>query len=407
MIQRLPDKNFFARNLLSLLVFLFFTANYQIANAQNNNPSAYLLTSFPFITLSGGIIILQVRLDDFPDTLNFILDTGSGGVSLDSSTVSYFHLPITPSERRVRGIGSFRKISYVTGQTLHLPNLTVEHLDFHINNYDLLTSVYGVKIDGIIGYSFLSRYIVKIDYDKSMLEIWEPGTIKYPRGGFLLKPVINGIPIFDASVSDDNTTSSHFYFDTGAGLCLLMSEDFERDSSILKKGKRIIETQAEGLGGKTPMKLTTVKEIKIGKYKFKKVPAHVFRDEYNVTAYPSLGGLIGNDLLRRFNLVLNYGEKEIHMKPNSHFRESFDYSYTGLGVYLVDGQIIIEDVLKDSPGEKAGLMPGDVIIAINNNIGGNIQSYKNMFQDEGARLKILVARNGELITKRLKVSSIL
>ena len=259
MIQRLPDKNFFTRNLLSLLVFLFFTANYHIANAQNNNPSAYLLTSFPFITLSGGIIILQGRLDDFPDTLNFILDTGSGGVSLDSSTVSYFHLPVTPSERRVRGIGSFRKISYVTGQTLHLPNLTVEHLDFHINNYDLLTSVYGVKIDGIIGYSFLSRYIVKIDYDKSMLEIWEPGTIKYPRGGFLLKPVINGIPVFDASVSDGNTTSSHFYFDTGAGLCLLMSEDFERDSSILKKGKRIIETQAEGLGGKTPMKLTTDK----------------------------------------------------------------------------------------------------------------------------------------------------
>ena len=388
---------------------LFIAGNGTIASAQKNKnfSTAGLVTRFPFTVLSGGIIIMQLRLGDFPDTLNFILDTGSGGVSLDSSTVSYFRLPITPSQRTVRGIGSLRKISYVTDQTLHLPNLDVEHLDFHINDYDLLTSVYGVKIDGIIGYSFLNRYIVKIDYDKTILEIWHPGTIKYPRGGILLNPLINGIPVFDASITDGNSSLSRFYFDTGAGLCVLMSEDFERDSSILKKEKKIIITQAEGLGGKTSMKLTTVKEIKIGKYKFKRVPAHIFKDEYNVTAYPQLGGLIGNDVLRRFNLVINYGQKEIHLKPNTHFKESFDYSYNGLGIYLVNGQVTIEDVLKDSPGEKAGLMPGDIIMAIDNNMSGSIQSYKNLLQDVGAKLRIVIFRNGELLVKRLKVASIL
>ena len=357
--------------------------------------------------LSGGIIIIHVRLGNFPDTLNFILDTGSGGVSLDSMTVNYFHLPVTPSERRLRGIGSIRKISYVINQTLHLPGLDVEHLDIHINNYELLTSVYGLKIDGIVGFSFLRRYIVKINYDNNMVEVWNPGTIKYPRRGYLLRPVINGIPVFHASVADGNISLSNFYFDTGAGLCLLMSEDFERDSSILQKGKKIILTQAEGLGGKTPMKLTTVKEIRIGKYKFKKVPAHIFKDEYNVTAYPSLGGLIGNDILRRFNLVINYGEGEIHLKPNTHFKETFDYSYTGLGIYYVEGQCIIEDVLEKSPGEKAGLMPGDVILGINNNIRSNIQTYKSLLQNTGGKLKILISRNGELIEKQLKVSTIL
>jgi predicted metalloprotease with PDZ domain len=155
------------------------------------------------------------------------------------------------------------------------------------------------------------------------------------------------------------------------------------------------------------MKLTTVKEIKIGKYKFKRVPAHIFKDEYNVTAYPQLGGLIGNDVLRRFNLVINYGQKEIHLKPNTHFKESFDYSYNGLGIYLVNGQVTIEDVLKDSPGEKAGLIPGDIIMAIDNNMSGSIQSYKNLLQDVGAKLRIVIFRNGELLVKRLKVASIL
>lgn len=407
--QRLQYKNLHVRILLFLLAVFVLPGSFPIASAQNNEEPvpSHLLTRFPFTTLSGGIIIIQLRLGNFPDTLSFILDTGSGGVSLDSATVSRFGLPITPSERRLRGIGSMRKISYVTNQTIHLPNLDVEHLDFHINDYDLLSSVYGLKIDGIIGYSFLSRYIVKIDYDKNMLEVRTPGTIKYPRRGLLINPDINGIPVFDAFIADGAASFSRFYFDTGAGLCVLLSEDFERDSSILKKGKKIITTQAEGLGGKTSMKLTTVKEIKIGKYRFKKVPAHIFRDEYNVTAYPALGGLIGNDLLRRFNLIINYQQKEIHLLPNTHFRESFDYSYTGLGVYLVNGQVTIEDVLKESPGEKAGLMPGDVIMAIDNNIGGSIQSYKNVLQDVGARLRILIYRNGELMVKHLKVTSIL
>ena len=67
----------------------------------------------------------------------------------------------------------------------------------------------------------------------------------------------------------------------------------------------MLNTQAEGVGGKAYMKVTTVREFKIGPYRFRKVPIYVFDDEYNVTSYPYLGGLIGNDLLRRFNLIIN------------------------------------------------------------------------------------------------------
>jgi hypothetical protein len=179
------------------------------------------------------------------------------------------------------------------------------------------------------------------------------------------------------------------------------------DSSVLRKGKKVILTQAEGLGGKKPMKVTTLKQVYLGPYKFKNVPAHIFEDTYKVTSYPDYAGLIGNDLLRRFNLVLNYEKQEIHLFPNTHFSESFDYSYTGLGIYFSGGQVVIEDVLKDSPGEKAGLKPGDVILAIDNNFSGNIQEYKDMMQHIGARHKFLVTREGKLYTFTLKVKSFL
>ncbi|HEX8460218.1 MAG TPA: aspartyl protease family protein, partial [Segetibacter sp.] len=327
--------------------------------------------------------------------------------SLDSTLVDDLQLKVTPSERMLRGISSFRKISYITDKTLYLPGLVLPHLDFHINDYGLLTSVYGVRIDGIIGYSFFKQFVVKVNYERQLVEVWSPGVIKYPKSGHIIKPNLGFIPVFDAVVADGSNCTSRFYFDTGAGLCLLMSADFERDSSILIKGKRVINTQAEGLGGKKPMKLTTVKELKIGKYRFKNVPAHIFEDEYKVTSYPQLGGLIGNDLLRRFNLVINYPDGEIHLKPNSSFKERFDYSYSGLGIYLVDGEIVIEDVLEDSPGEKAGLKPGDIILAIDNAFNVGIQGYKDMLQQVGGRFRILVRREGVLEVFTLKVKSFL
>jgi len=173
------------------------------------------------------------------------------------------------------------------------------------------------------------------------------------------------------------------------------------------KGRRIINTQAEGLGGKKPMKITTIKEARIGKYRFKKVPTYIFNDEFNVTAYPHLGGLIGNDLLRRFNLVINYAENKIHLSPNLHFNDPFDYSYIGLGIFLVDGEVVVEDVIEESPGEKAGFIPGDIIIGMDNNFTKNIQAYKAMLQTPGARIKVVVLRDGAPLILTLVVDNIL
>ena len=139
--------------------------------------------------MTGGVVILNAKLDDFPDTLNFILDTGSSGISLDSSTVAYFNLKPEASDRTIRGIAGIKKVGFLYNRKLRFPGLTVDSLNFHVNDYSVLTSVYGEKIDGIIGYSLLNRYIIKLNYDTLTMDICSKGTIRYPRGGYLLKPV--------------------------------------------------------------------------------------------------------------------------------------------------------------------------------------------------------------------------
>lgn len=389
-----------------VLLFFLFSFSFALAQEEFVLPESKKIASFPFTQLSGGIIVIKAQLDQFPDSLFFILDTGSGGISLDSATVKRLNLSIVKSEKTIRGIGGIRNVDFTNNHDLGLPGMKAQNLDFHINDYELLTSVYGQKIDGIIGYSFFRRHIVRIDYDEKIIEVYTPGNYRYHRGGHLMKPNFTTLPMQAANIEDARSIASRFIFDTGAGLCFLLSKDFTEDSSVFKLSRKFYPTQAEGLGGKRKMEITVIKSIKIGPYKFRKVPVHIFDDIYNVTQYPMLGGIMGNDLLRRFNVVLNYPEQSIHIKPNTHFKEPFDYSYTGLGIYLINGEIRVIDVIKDSPGEKAGFLPDDIIFSVETNFSKNIQAYKNIFQNAIGKVKVVVFRQQTPIVLTLDVKDI-
>jgi len=394
------------RFLLVLATALTFMKQSLVAQETFAQPPSKLITSFPITIFTGGVILLRATLDNFPDSLNFILDTGSGGISLDSVTCEQLKLKPLPSDKTILGIAGIRQVRFLYDRTLHLPNLTVDSLNFHVSDYDILTQVYGARIDGIIGYSFFSRYIVDINYDSNRVYVYSRGSFRYPHGGYMLRPVIASLPIIGADLMDIQKVTGRFYFDTGAGLCTLLSTDFVTDSNFLDGHKKSYYTQAQGLGGKAIMRMTTLKEVKVGRYRFRRVPIYIFDDQYNVTSYPNLGGLIGNDILRRFNVILDYGRRMIYMTPNSHYRDPFDYSYTGLGMYWVDGEIRVGDVMKDSPAEKAGLKEDDVIIAVGNNFSNNIQVYKSLLQNAGEKVKIIVKRGTSLEQLVLRVKSI-
>jgi len=392
----------------NIFCILFFTFSAAVGRCQEilSQPEARLITSFPFKQYSGGVMVVQARIGNVPDTLNFILDTGSGGISLDSATCTEFNITKVASDTTITGIGGIRKVPFVFDETLHLPGLEVKHLNFHVNDYQVLTSVYGEKIDGIIGYSFFSRYIVAINFDSGYIEVYNPGKIKYPSGGTILHPVFTALPIQWINFKERKKMGYNFYFDSGAGLCFLLSEQFAEDSAVLLSRRKPVITQAQGLGGRLQMRLTLVKEVKIGPYKFHQVPTYLYNDEYNVTSFPFTGGLIGIDLLRRFNMILNYPKREIHLLPNSHFNERFDYAYSGLGIYYENGKIVVGDVIEGSPAAKAKILSGDEIFSVGNNLSHNIQTYKNILQTPNEDIKVIIKRGAAFLMLNLRTTSI-
>jgi hypothetical protein len=389
------------------LLFISLLTVARPASAQEEfiEPSRELAT-VPFIQLTGGIIIMQAKLDNFPDTLNFVLDTGSSGISLDSATAAFLGLKPIPTDKTIRGIAGIRKVSFLYNRRLRFPGITIDSLNFHINDYSILTEVYGEQIDGIIGYSLISRYILKVDYDSMRITFCTPGTMRYPRGGFLMKPNISQLVTQPFRIRDEKTINTRFLYDMGAGLCMLYSREFVMDSNFLDKKRKHYVKQGEGLGGKIDMELTVIKEVKIGPYRFRNVPVFIFDDITNITQYPQLGGLMGNDLLRRFNVIINYGKGDIYLLPNHHYGETFDYSYSGMELYFVNGRIITGDVAKDSPAEAAGVKEGDEVLAVNKNFSQNLNQYKIALQSPNEKVRLLIRRNGVIMDIEFKVKSI-
>ena len=208
------------------------------------------------------------------------------------------------------------------------------------------------------------------------------------------------------TVRDKEKVTSNFYLDTGAGLCILLSDQFLKYNNIILKRRKPVATQVQGLGGKQTMRLTVIKSLKLGPYVFRNVPANLYNDEANITSYPYTAGLLGNDIMRRFNMTLNYPQKEIHISPNSFYSDRFDYAYSGLTLYQYDDKILIDDVIEKSPAEKAGLKNGDELLSVNTNISGSMQQYENLLQNVNEKILMIIKRNGQPYLISLKPISI-
>lgn len=368
---------------------------------------AHLITRLSFTKNSGGVVFINAQIKGISDTLTFILDTGSSGVSVDSTTCANNHLLLSRGDTSVMGIGGIEKVPVINNRSLMINALEVNNLSFRVYNYIPLSEIYGTKIDGVLGYDFFCNYIIKIDYDLQMVEIFSKGKIKYPKGGFILHTGNNTLPIYHTEIKDNRKIIFPFFMDTGAGLPVLLNDDFIKDSGLMTSNKKVFITRAAGFGGKKEVRETIIKRIKLGPYFFYKVPAFLFNDNNNITQYPFSGGLLGSEFLKKFNLVINYDKNEFYLKPNSYFDEPFDYGYSGVVILLKNDKIIVDNVVDQSPGALAGLIEGDEILGIDHNFSGDLDFFKQQLQDFQHPHILFIKRNGDLFSYTIKPISIL
>jgi len=179
--------------------------------------------------------------------------------------------------------------------------------------------------DGIIGYSLLGYYVTEIDYDKNVMNLYEP-TKTAPDSSWQRIPMYfknNTIPWIDVSISVKGETPVKLstYIDLAAGDAFMLLEKQEMKFS-LPDGLTAVHL-GRGFSGDIYGEKGKISKLFIGQFELNDVTTMVAPVEIR-TKQIDADAVIGNDALRRFNLIFNYDKKMLYIKPNKYFKEKFE-----------------------------------------------------------------------------------
>jgi hypothetical protein len=212
--------------------------------------------------------------------------------------------------------------------------LMIDSASFFVGNYQLnnqriivlLSDIYkGFPSNGIIGYSLFGNYAVEIDYDKNILVLHDFDIFK-PDSGFVSIPIYfkddRRIPWIDVSVVIENEDPINIsaYIDFADRDPMVLLERQTMKFSLPKTTEnKIIGT---GLSGDIYGSKGKISKLIIGDYHLNNVLVSIASAEVR-SKQKNADAVIGCGALNRFNLVFDFKNKYLYLKPNKSFSNNF------------------------------------------------------------------------------------
>lgn len=311
---------------MNKIIFLLsiFIITYPL-NCQINKSAVSTSYRIPFIYENNKVLV-PVMIGN-SRTLNLILDSGFG-----YDGIIIFAYDLTDSVELVNRI-----IVQVPGAGKDAPSqgimsdsMTFKSGDCKFENQRIIflnnENFRKKNTDGVIGYSLFGYYKVEIDYDEKIITLHDNSEVLDETGWDKIPLTFNkeNWPFLDikVSVEDEEPVLLNVYIDYASSLSLEFTEKTEKKI----KPPKTFESDFYGFGlsGEIHGKTGRVSKFIIGKYEFNNVTATFFGKEGRSKSDKSADGVISNDALRRFNLIFDYKNKKLLIKPNKSFNEPFE-----------------------------------------------------------------------------------
>jgi C-terminal processing protease CtpA/Prc len=121
-------------------------------------------------------------------------------------------------------------------------------------------------------------------------------------------------------------------------------------------------------------------------------------------------GIIGNGVLRRFKVILDYSRSRMILEPSELFALPYDYDFEMTGLTIVAGgrEFKIDAVIKGSMADIAGLQAGDVVVAVDQRQASqmNLTQLRQIFKQDGSEHLLDVKRGEKTLVIKLKMLQI-
>src|SRR5438128_9696833 len=153
--------------------------------------------------------------------LTFMLDSGGG-----SGLVLYFKAAQALGRKLQgkgkgggAGEGTF-ETSSIKGASLSFPGLEMSNQTFVVFPKERTPPAFDRVVDGVIGYSLFSRYVVEVDYQSGVVNLYEPKTYQYAGSGESIPiKIMSNVPFVRGKIPIEGRKplEGEFIVDMGAG----------------------------------------------------------------------------------------------------------------------------------------------------------------------------------------------
>lgn len=272
--------------------------------------------------MSGDRIILRVEMGSHKVDLQ--LDSGASGILLNRGVAD------------ATGARSFGQKTEVTAGEYLAADALVPKMslgDAVMQNVATETAPYAeltydnTPVAGLLGYDFLAGCVVHVDYYNGTAEAIAPSAFTPPASAIALPIALDdGVPVVGVSIGSAKAT--HFIVDTGADRSMIFSafaQAHPKDVADQGLGQDMTDSfpfmvDIRGVGGKVHVREVQVPNLTIGSIV---LPNWLFDVSQDAPSFEGedYDGLIGQDVLRNFDVYFDYGRSMMYLLPNERYRQ--------------------------------------------------------------------------------------
>jgi hypothetical protein len=396
-----------------------------------------------------NLIIVPVKVNDVD--FNFILDTGATKTiifnlrGVDSLRIKEGKYIQVNGYGKKKSVSAYHSLGNVIEVGKHIINKDAEVLVLSDTEIDMSPKL-DIVVHGLLSVDFLKNFISHINYEDSYIKLYNDfaDLANYLRKAkqFDLNLKVNR-PFVNINLDNDLVKGDYeLLIDTGSGDALWILNEIGKDAIFKNSFEDYL---GFGINGKIYGRRTKVNSLKLFNSTLSKVAVSYPYKEYHSIKKTSFShdGSLGGEILRRFDVVIDYPNRKISMIPNRSFDEGFYYNMSGIGVqkgeldlfttylgekftprkigygnststttttsidvsrrvrlnYQFVPKIFVDYIREDSPGDRAGIVVGDQIIAINSYSQKELTMNKVtelFFKNPYKKLKIRIKRGDNI-----------
>ena len=362
----------------------------------------------PF-TVEASHIVFKAQLNG-RDPIGFLLDTGADENVINTPRMADFGLK-TYGNSIATGGGGSAEYDYAAGATFKLPGIELRNQHVAALDQTGLERALGIPLGGLLGYDFISRFVVEIDYEKKLITLHNPKKWTYSGNGYIVPVTIDdGIPFTNGTISVPTKPDipAYFVIDFGAQETMTLTSPFVKANDLA----RLAQTNATvnrpaGLENQFFTQNNVrghIDRLALGKMIVQSIPVNLSVNTKGAYASPNFSGTIGESIFRRYHVFLDYARNRIIFEPTAEARLPFPERKTyGLTLLASGADLHTYTVTAVRPGsqaEKDGFKKADVIAALNGKPAAQftLGELRDQFAHEGERYDIQVSRANDKVT---------